>query len=175
MLKKNLNEFKMDVFASFEKVCPILTAGDKEHGYNSMLISWGGLGVIWGKKVAFVFVRHSRNTFNYIENSKSVTLSFLSDRYKAEKSLFGSKSGRTIDKYKETNLHATFDGDYDGYYVCESDFVLKMKKLYAIDIPYEQLDENLKNQFYNAGDEHKMYICEIVQYLENEDFKVDTE
>lgn len=171
MLKKNLNQFNNNVFSSFEHVCPILTAGDREHGFNSMLVSWGGLGVLWGKRVAFVFVRHSRNTFDYIENSNSITLSFLPEKYKEQKGVFGSKSGRDIDKFKETGLHATFDADYDGYYVCESDFVLKMKKMYSIDIPYEQLDEKIKNQFYNTGDVHKMYVCEIIQYLENEDFQ----
>ena len=67
MLKKKLEEFNHNIFQNFKDVCPILTCGD-QNGFNSMLVSWGGLGVLWGKNVAFVFVRHSRHTYNFIEN-----------------------------------------------------------------------------------------------------------
>lgn len=169
MLKKNLKEFNYNVFSAFNDTWPILTCGDKTTGFNSMVVSWGGLGELWGKNVAYVFVRHSRYTFDFIEKSNSVTLSFLSDKYKEAKAVFGSKSGKDIDKFGQTGLHATFDLDYNGYYVCESDYVLKMKKLYSIDMPYEELPEDIKAKFYANGDMHRMYVCEIMQYLVNEE------
>ena len=169
MLKKSLNEFNKNVFFEFDKTWPILCCGDNVNGFNAMTVSWGGLGVLWGKNVCFVFVRKSRHTYQFIEKSDSVTLSFLSDQYKTAKSLFGSKSGRDIDKFMEAGLHPTFDIDFNGYYVCESSFVLKAKKLYSIDIPYEKLPEEIKNKYYANGDMHTMYVCEIKQYLVNEE------
>lgn len=169
MLKKNLNDFNKNVFNEFDKIWPILTCGDNKIGYNSMTVSWGGLGVLWGKNVCFIFVRKSRYTYEFIEKSESVTLSFLSDEYKEAKAIFGSKSGRDIDKFKECGLHATFDIDYNGYYVCESKYVLKAKKLYCVDIPYESLPQDIKDKYYSNGDMHRMYVCEIKNYLEKRD------
>ena len=169
MLKKNLKLYNYNVFEEFDKGWPILTCGDRENGVNSMTISWGGMGVLWGKKVAFIFVRHSRYTFDFIEKSSSVTLSFLTDDYKNEKAIFGSKSGRDIDKFLASGLHKTLDVDFNGYYITEAKYVLKMKKLYSIDIPYENLPSEIRNQYYSNGDMHRMYVCEIMQYLENEE------
>lgn len=169
MLKKKLTEFKYNVFTEFNDTWPILTAGDRTTGFNSMTVSWGGLGVLWGKNVAFVFVRKSRYTYEFMEKADSVTLSFLSDEYKEAKSLFGSASGRATDKYTASGLHATLDIDFNGYYVAEADFVLKMKKLYSVDIPYERLPEDIRNRYYPKGDMHTMYVCEITQFLKNEE------
>lgn len=168
MLKKSTNEYNK-IFNELSNDWAILTCGNNNIGYNAMTISWGGIGVLWGKNVAFVFVRKSRYTYEFIENSDSVTLSFLSDNYKDAKALFGSKSGRNVDKFKETNLHATFDPDYNGYYITESEYVLKMKKIYSIDMPFDGMSEDLINKFYSNGDMHTMYICEIKQYLVNEE------
>lgn len=169
MLKKSLNEFNKNIFNEIGNVWPILTAGDNKIGYNSMAVSWGGLGVLWGKNVAYVFVRKSRHTYQFIENSDSVTLSFLSDKYKNEKSIYGSKSGRDVNKFELTGLHPTFDLDFNGYYIAECDYVLKMKKLYSVDISYDKLPADLKNKFYPTDDMHTMYVCEIKQYLVNEE------
>lgn len=169
MLKKIINTFNYNIFDELNKKTPILTCGDYENGFNSMVVSWGGIGVLWGKNVAYIFVRHSRYTFEYIEKSDSVTLSFLNDNYKEQKKIFGTKSGRDLDKFNESGLHATYDVDFNGYYVCESDYVLKMKKLYSVDLPYEQLPKAITDRFYANGDMHRMYVCEIVQYLENEE------
>jgi hypothetical protein len=40
----------------------MLTAGTTSGGYNTMTASWGGLGQLWHKRVAFVFVRPQRYT-----------------------------------------------------------------------------------------------------------------
>jgi len=169
MLRKNIKGFNKNVFNEIGNVWPILVAGDRVNGFNGMTVSWGGLGVLWGKNVGFVFVRKSRHTYKFTEASDSFTLSFLSDEYKDIKSFFGSKSGRDVNKFEEANLHPTLDLDYNGYYVEEASYVLKMKKLYSIDIPYEKLPDNIKNTYYPNGDMHTMYVCEITQYLEKEE------
>lgn len=168
MLKKKLSDFSHNPFTAFRDTWPILTAGDRQ-GFNAMTVSWGGVGVLWGKNVAFVFVRKSRYTYEFIERSDSVTLSFLSDDYKEAKSYFGTKSGRDFDKFSQTGLHASYDADFNGYYVCEASYVLKMKKLYAVDMPYEKLPAAIQTACYPNGDMHTMYVCEIIQYLENEE------
>jgi len=54
----------------------LVTAGDSA-SWNTMTASWGGLGVLWSLSVAFVFVRPSRYTFEFMNRSGRFTLSFL--------------------------------------------------------------------------------------------------
>jgi hypothetical protein len=88
MIKKSLNDLCINPFNEFNYTWPILIAGDVNNGYNGMTVSWGGLGTLWGKPVGFVFVRKSRHTYNFIENSDSVTLSFLNEDYANAKKIF---------------------------------------------------------------------------------------
>ena len=61
-------EFTTDIFSQFDKKWALLTAGDKEN-FNTMTVSWGGLGTIWGKPVATVYVRKSRYTHEFMEDN----------------------------------------------------------------------------------------------------------
>ncbi|MBR6071978.1 MAG: flavin reductase [Acholeplasmatales bacterium] len=168
MLKKKLDEFKLNVFHELNNKWAILVCGDRSTGINGMTISWGTFGVLWNKNIFMAFVRKSRFTHEFAEKSDSFTLSFLSDDYKKEKAIFGSKSGREIDKFELTGLHHTLDVDYNGYYITEADYVIKGKKIASFDLEYNDLPEEIKNNFYSDGDKHTVYICEIKQYLINE-------
>lgn len=169
MLKKDIYTYSLNFFAELENKWGVLTAGDKTTGYNSLIVSWGGIGVLWGKKVAYLFVRKSRYTYDFLEKSKSVTLSFLTDKYQNEKKILGTKSGRTMDKMLATGLHYTYDPDFDGSYIMESEYVFKMKKIYEINLPIETLDKEIVAKYYPEQDEHTMFVCEIKQFLSKED------
>lgn len=54
----------------------LVTAGDREK-FNTMTISWGGVGIMWGKPVVFTFIRPQRYTFAFMENGDRYTMSFL--------------------------------------------------------------------------------------------------
>lgn len=169
MLKKRVNEFNTEIFKEFNDNFAIITAGDKFVGYNGMTISWGGLGTLWNKPVAYIFVRKSRYTYEFLNKSDSVTISFLNKKYKDQLAFFGTKSGRDYDKFKETGLHPSFEPDYNGYFIAEADKVLKCKKLYSVDINTDNMNEYYKNQFYSTNDIHTMFVVEVVEYLVNEE------
>ena len=40
----------------------MLVSAEKEGRVNTMTASWGGMGVLWGKDVAFAFIRPQRYT-----------------------------------------------------------------------------------------------------------------
>ena len=61
----------------------LLTAGTLDK-FNTMTISWGGVGELWGKDVAFVFVRPQRYTYGFMEENDYFTLSFFGGDYKKE-------------------------------------------------------------------------------------------
>ena len=168
MLAKKV-ELYNKFFNEINKGWAIITSGDKFIGSNSMTISWGGIGYLWEKNVCFIFVRESRYTKEFLDKSDSITVSFMNEKYKKEMTFFGRNSGRNVDKFKECNFHKTFDVDFNGYYVRESDYVLKLKKICSLDIKKENLNETILKDFYPNGDYHTLYICEIKQYLVNED------
>ena len=67
-----------------------------------MTVSWGGLGVIWGKNVTYIFVRESRYTKEFIDNGEFFSLSFLDKEYKEDLAYCGSTSGRDEDKWAKS-------------------------------------------------------------------------
>lgn len=72
---------------------------------NSMTISWGTLGIEWGKPIFTTFVREHRFTRELLEESMEFTVNIpYGDFDKKILGVCGSKSGRDIDKVKELGL-----------------------------------------------------------------------
>ena len=81
----------------------LLSSGDKRKA-NTMTASWGGLGVLWGKNVAFVFVRDSRYTKEFIDSNDFFTVSFMEEAQHDTLNYLGSTSGREEDKIVKAGL-----------------------------------------------------------------------
>ena len=138
----------------------LITAGTPEH-WNTMTASWGGLGVIWNKNVATVYVRPQRYTYEFMEQSDTFTLTFFTEDYRKALNFCGTKSGRDYDKAKECGL--TPVEAEGGVTFEEARLVLVCKKLYWDDLTPEHFccDEiDAKN--YPGKDYHRLYIGEII-------------
>ena len=169
MLKKSLEKFDINVFNDLEKSWAVVTAGTKETKPNPMTVSWGGFGRIWNQDVCFIFIRKSRYTHEILDKCDSLSISFLDDKYLSDKVLFGKKSGKDLNKFEESNLHPGFDPDLNTYIISEARRVLKCKKIYEIDLDSNKMKDYIKDEFYKDGDIHTMYICQIKEYLDNEE------
>ncbi len=86
-------EFTTDVFSVFDRKWALLTAGDKD-SFNTMTISWGGLGTLWGRPVASVYVRQSRYTHAFLDENDYFTVSFYPEERRKTLGVLGSRSGR---------------------------------------------------------------------------------
>ena len=93
----NLDDIDINPFTKIGKEWALITAGNKEK-YNTMTVSWGGMGILWGKKVAFLFIRDSRYTKEFIDNNDLLSISFLSEQYRDALNYCGTHSGRTESK-----------------------------------------------------------------------------
>jgi flavin reductase (DIM6/NTAB) family NADH-FMN oxidoreductase RutF len=141
----------------------LVTAGNAD-AFNTMTASWGGMGVIWGKKVCFCVVRPGRYTYRFMEASESFTLSFFDEPYRKALTYCGSHSGRDVDKVKETGLTPAMDKG--GIYFTEARLVMVLKKLYFQDLdPAHFLDPTIDSTHYPHKDYHRMYVGEIVECL----------
>lgn len=139
----------------------LVTAGDFEN-YNTMTASWGALGELWHKPVAFVFIRPQRYTYEFTEKNETMTLSFFSEEYKKALQICGTKSGRDYDKVAEAGL-TPFETETGGVAFREAELILECRKLYADFINKDSfIVPELVEKNYQAGDFHKMYIVEIV-------------
>lgn len=155
----NCEELKFNPFTKIGKEWMLITAGTEEK-YNTMTASWGGLGVLWNKNVAFAFIRPQRYTLEFVKNSDYFTLSFFEDDYKKALSFCGKYSGRDYDKAKETNLTPCFNFEAPTFE--QAKLVLVCKKLYSQYLTEESvIEESVKNN-YPTNDYHEMFIGEIV-------------
>jgi flavin reductase (DIM6/NTAB) family NADH-FMN oxidoreductase RutF len=141
----------------------LITAGSRD-SFNTMTASWGGMGVIWGKKACFCVVRPGRHTFRFMESSESFTLSFYDEPHRKALIHCGSHSGRDVDKVKETGLTPVFDSK--SIYFAEARLVFFLKKMYFHDLdPGHFVDPTIDTTHYPLKDYHRMYFGEITNCL----------
>ena len=157
-------EFTTDIFKAFDKDWALLTAGRQER-FNTMTISWGGLGTLWGRPVATVYVRPSRYTHDFMEAYGSFTVSFYPEEQRKTLGVLGSRSGRDMDKMGASGLTPLQAGESMSF--AEADITLVCRKLYVYSLERERIPEQILNTFYTdaAGAPHDVYIGEVTEIL----------
>ena len=138
----------------------LVTAGNKNK-FNTMTASWGGFGEMWNKDVAITVIRPQRYTNEFVEKEEYFTLSFYGDNKDIHK-VCGSKSGREVDKIKETGLTPVFDGN--SVYFEEARLVIVCKKIYCQKIEPDCMIDKENDKWYE-NDYHYAYVGEIVKTL----------
>jgi len=137
---------------------------------NGMTASWGGLGILWARPVAYIFIRPTRYTKEFVDASDYMTLSVFEQKYKPMLQYFGTVSGRDEDKIAKQGLTLKEHGAYT--YFEEARLTLLTKKLYAQ--PLDQSfftdaavneQEDFPSAYYPEHDYHTMYIAEIEKVL----------
>ncbi|MDF2512938.1 MAG: hypothetical protein K0S04_2804 [Herbinix sp.] len=154
---------KKNIFHSIGKDWMLITASDGEN-VNTMTASWGGLGVMYGKNVAFVVIRPQRYTIEFIEKAETFSLCFLDKSYRKVLNYLGSVSGRTENKIEKSGL--TLVEEDNTPYFGESKQVFLCNKL--LRQPLQEgslLNEKLESTFYPNKDYHILYIAEITKAL----------
>lgn len=154
--------FELNPFTKIGKDWMLITAGTKEK-VNTMTASWGGLGIMWGKNVAYIFVRESRYTKEFIDANDTFSLTFFEGQHSALKYL-GTVSGRNEDKIAGARLNVNYSGSTP--FIDEGNLVFICKKLSATPITEDQfLDPSIAPTFYQDKNMHTMYVGEITQIL----------
>lgn len=142
--------------ASHHNTGAFLVSGD-----NVMTVSWGLLGVMWGKKILVAPIRDSRYTKTFVDFSKEFTLSVpKADQLREQIAFCGSRSGRDVDKWTECGLKkqkarvvsSFVVGGCERYYECRVVTVLDMKNA----------DLSQIAEWYPTHDLHNLYFAEVV-------------
>lgn len=171
MKKIDISEFKKNPYTMFAKEWALVTAGTKKDNYNTMTISWGHIGSIWGhgggKPTVAIYVRPTRYTKKFVEENEYFSLTFLDEKYRKDLSYLGTVSGRDEDKVSKTSL--TPHEDDRAVYFNEANTVLICRKLYKQDLKEECfIDKSVVDDSYPKRDFHTLYIGEIEEVLVNE-------
>lgn len=162
-IKLDPKDFDQNPFTLIGKQWMLITAknGDK---VNAMTASWGGLGVMWNKNVAYVVIRPQRYTKEFVDASDSFSLCFLGEDYRKTLNYFGTVSGRDEDKIKEKGLTVLENSDIP--YFEESEIVIFCKKLFRQHLTEDSfIDLSFNKTFYPNSDHHYLYISEITEIL----------
>lgn len=150
-------------FTKIGKDWALVTAGTKEKA-NTMTVSWGGVGVLWGKNVAFIFIRDSRYTKELLDQGEFFSITFLGETYRDALNYCGSHSGRNENKIENAGLTLGFRHSIP--YIDEGNFVLLCKKMAATKMTDDAfLIPQIKDKWYPDGDMHTMYVAEIIDIM----------
>lgn len=161
MKKIEVSELDRNMVDMIGRQWMLITAGTPET-FNTMTASWGGLGFVWNRPVAYVLVRPNRYTREFIEREGRMTLSFMGEEYRQALKICGTVSGRDHDKMAEAGLRPWFS-EGGAVAIADAEIVLDCRVMYA-----EMMKEELFTRFadveqwYGPGNPlHHLYVAEI--------------
>ena len=170
--KIDIKNFEINPVTAFADKWMLLTAGNEE-AFNTMTVSWGHLGALWGMKkgwglpTAVVYVRPQRYTKQFMDKEGYFTLSMFDESHRSDLAYLGMYSGKDVDKVKATGISPVFSEN--GVYFEEANTVFVCRKLYQASIVEEGfVDKTLLQENYPNKDYHEVYIGEIVDILVKE-------
>lgn len=157
-------DVKENVVDLIAKQWALISAGNKE-SYNTMTVSWGGVGELWGVDTATVYIRPQRYTEKFVDSNDYFSICFFPEEMKQQvHGVCGSKSGRDTDKAKEAGITAMFNENAP--YFEQAKLVLICKKMAKSKFePSQFIDNNRIDKWYDAKDYHNIYYGAIEKVL----------
>lgn len=155
-----MDAINLDIYKAFEENWALVAAGNAD-SHNAMTIGWGGIGSLWGKPVATVYVRPNRHTYRFLEENEYFTVSFYPAQYKKALGIMGSKSGRSCDKDALAGLTPVPMGESVTY--AEAEKTILCRKIYWQDMDLERFPADVRRRYYGNEPAHRMYIGEIIE------------
>lgn len=157
-----IEEYQQNVFHKIGKEWMLISA-EAADTCNAMTASWGGMGILWNKPVAFIFVRPQRYTNRLLTEAQHFALSFYPEDMRDMLSYMGKASGKDEDKIAKAGLHIVKD---HAPYFKEAKEAIICRKLFAQELnPECILDAAIDKQNYPLKDYHILYVGEIEKIL----------
>lgn len=172
-MKKEIEvfEYANDIMKAIKTGILVTTKdGDK---VNAMTVSWGTLGIEWGKPIFTIFIRENRFTKQQLDNNPEFTVNIPIGEFDRKiLGVCGTQSGRVIDKISELNLSLEKSKSISVPGIKEFPLTLECKVIYKQKQDKDEItEENLiacypqdvDGSFHGANrDFHTAYYGEIV-------------
>ena len=137
----------------------LITAGN-DNGFNMMTASWGGLGHLYNKPVAFCFINPTRYTINFMESKDTYTLSFYTEAYRDALNYCGTHSGKDGNKVQGSGLTPITTPNGSKAF-SEAWLIIECKKMVEQQFTPEAILDPAAREKWGA-EPHKMFIGEII-------------
>jgi flavin reductase (DIM6/NTAB) family NADH-FMN oxidoreductase RutF len=159
----SIDELKLKSLAIWDEQWFLLTAGNfAEKKFNSMTISWGSIGVMWGRTFFQVVVRPTRYTLGFMQKYPDFTVCAFPKQYHKALEIMGSKSGRDIDKVAKTGLTPCAVSTVGAPAYAEANLVFECRKIYSDVFHPEAFLEPKIEENYPRKDYHIIFYGEIL-------------
>jgi len=157
-----IKELLLPPFGLWDDNWLLLTAGENQPGqFNSMTVSWGALGWIWGKPLAVVVVRPQRYTRQFMDQHDTFSLCGFSAEYRPVLNMLGTLSGRDSDKMSRCGLKPIALSQIACPGFDEAELILECRKTYFDELnPQNFLADFIAPHY--KGDYHRMYFGEVL-------------
>ena len=155
---------KLDIsaFEQFDKTWALVTAG-KISDYNTMTISWGGMGTLWSKPVVTVYIKSVRHTWKYMNDNDMFSVSFYDEDVRKDLLTLGTKSGRDCDKVALTSLEAE---EKEGIVTFkQAKLTIVCRKIYWQDMNRDNMPADVIQAYYAEEEPHRMFVGEVVKVI----------
>lgn len=153
-------KLELDIFSRYEDKWALVCAGD-ETGWNAMAISWGGLGTLWERPAATVYVKPIRYTWQFLQKNDKFTVIFLPESMKKAVGIMGTHSGRDGDKAALAGLTPVF---LDGCVTfAEAETTLVCRKMYTQDMKRDTMPADVIADYYTEEEPHTIFIGEVIE------------
>lgn len=167
-MEKDILAMNFNPFTKIGQEWMLITA-EKDSKVNTMTASWGAMGVLWGKNVVFVFIRDSRLTKEFIDNSSNFSIGIFDHEKNAEMlGYMGRVSGRDEDKIKKCGLTVNHEEGVPYFKEAKESYICK--KLYKLRMPLDGFvcdeDKALVEKYYPTDNLHNLYVGEILKVLD---------
>ena len=168
--KIEVTAYAQQILEALPKGILLNTNGEK---FNSMIIGWGHLGIVWGRPTFHVYVRQGRYTKTQLDQTGEFTISIpLGETDPVINSVCGLQSGFNIDKVAEAGLVLEDPRVNHTPGIRQYPLTLECKILYSRDQDMERIPEDIVEKLYPQSvpgryplanrDFHTMYVGEIV-------------
>lgn len=162
----NTKEIQFNPFSMIEDHWFLVTGVDKNGNINTMTAASGALGHMFRKNVAYINIRPTRYTKQFVDDTGLLSLSFFDPTPENKKILgyLGRVSGRDEDKIAKSGLTVAWHDNIP--YFAEAHTVFLCKTLFAQ--PYTSqgfIQKEVEDYYYPLRDYHDLYICDIMKTL----------
>jgi flavin reductase (DIM6/NTAB) family NADH-FMN oxidoreductase RutF len=149
----------------------LLTAGENRPGcFNSMTVSWGALGVLWGRPLAMVVVRPQRHTRIFMDQGATFSLCAFAEQHRPALNMLGTLSGRDSNKMADCGLTPIELKTIACPGFAEATLILECRKTYFDDLEPTHFMADFIAPHY-TGDYHRVYFGEVLHAEGTEEYR----
>ena len=159
MKEVNYKDMKFNPFNLLGKEWMLVSAGNEQDGCNTMTISWGHLGCLWGNNdpTAVIYLRPSRYTKTFVDKEEYFTLCVMDKSFKKQMAYLGSVSGRDEDKITKAGLTKVFADNSS--LLCRSQNGTHLQESICFTVAEERFHQSGDNRQKLSRERLPYYVC----------------